>query len=231
MLSKEESKTVMVVDDDFALRQFLRISLSAKGYRVLEAECGSEALHLAQQSKPDAILLDLGLPDMSGLEVARRLRTWTWTPLLVVSVQDEESVTVEALDIGADDYLTKPFKLNELLARLRASIRRSHLLHSEGIMSCGAISLDQDRRMVTVKGCRVSLTPNEYSILQFLMQNEGRVLTHRQLLEKVWGPEFVNETQLLRVHISNLRKKIEGFESLPQYIGNEPGVGYRLSVP
>ena len=221
----------MVVDDDFALRQFLRIGLSAKGYLVLEAECGSEALQLARKRKPDAILLDLGLPDMSGLEVARRLRTWTWTPLLVVSVQNEESVTVEALDIGADDYLTKPFKLNELLARLRASIRRSHLLQSEGVLNCGAISLDQDRRMVTVSGCRVSLTPNEYSILQFLMQNEGRVLTHRQLLEKVWGKEFLDETQLLRVHISNLRKKIEGFESLPQYIGNEPGVGYRLSVP
>lgn len=228
-MSSQES--VLVVDDDPSLRQLLRISLEAHGYGVDEAGSGTAALELARALGPDAVLLDLGLPDMSGLEVARRIRGWTWVPIVVLSVQDDEATVVEALDSGADDYLSKPFRVNELLARLRASLRRKHASISRGTLACGLLSLNQDARSVWVNGVEVRLTPNEFSVLQVLMQNEGRVMTHKQILGAVWGDESMYETQILRVHISNLRKKLERFDSLAQYIRNEPGVGYRLLAP
>lgn len=221
---------ILIVDDDFSLRQFLKISLNANGYPTVEAADGTTALELAHQCRPSAVLLDLGLPDISGLEVTRRLRTWTWTPIIVISVRDEDSITVEALDLGADDYLTKPFQLNVMLARLRVALRRREPKDEGGVLHCGAIALDQDRRLVTVAGARVALTPNEYAILAQLMLQKERLLTHRELLSKVWGEEFAQETQLLRVHISNLRKKLESFDTIPAYIQNDPGVGYRLAA-
>lgn len=225
------NSTVLVVDDDFSLREFLKISLQAHGYKTLEAPTGRQALELAATSLPDAILLDLGLPDGSGLEVTRSLREWTSIPILVVSVRDDEETIVQSLDDGADDYLSKPFKMNELLARLRAALRRKGTVLQEATLVCGAIVLDPDRRFVEVTGQRVALTPNEFSLLQVLMQNQGRVVTHKQLLRAVWGEKFLSETQLLRVHVSNLRKKLEVFEGLPRYLSNEPSIGYRLSAP
>lgn len=223
--------TVLVVDDDFSLREFLKISLQAHGYQTLEAPTGEQALELAASVLPDAVLLDIGLPDGSGLEVTRSLREWTSIPILVVSVRDDEETIVQALDGGADDYLSKPFKVNELLARLRAALRRKGSILQEATLVCGVIVLDGDRRLVEVQGQRVALTPNEFSLLQVLMQNQGKVVTHKQLLRAVWGEKFLNEVQLLRVHVSNLRKKLEVFDGLPRYLSNEPSIGYRLSAP
>jgi len=225
------SATLLVVDDEASLREFLSISLSAHNYKILEAGTGQEALQAAAQHKPDAILLDWGLPDISGVEVTRNLRQWTWIPILFVSVRDDEETIVNALDAGADDYLTKPFRLPELLARLRAALRRKPDRVSEGVLTCGQIRLDQDARTVNVSGHRINLTPNEFGILQQLLLNQGRVVSHRQLLNSVWGEGQTPETHILRVHVSNLRKKLEAFESLPEYITNEPGIGYRLTSP
>ncbi len=225
------SATVLVVDDESPLREFLNISLTAHNYRVIEADCGEGALEAVRQHSPDAVLLDWGLPDISGVEVTRELRTWTWTPVLFVSVRDDEETIVNALDAGADDYLTKPFRLPELLARLRAALRRKPGQVTEGVLRCGKITLDRDTRTVQVADNRINLTRNEFGILQQLMLNQGRVVSHRQLIHAVWGESQAPETHLLRVHLSNLRKKLEAFESLPEYITNEPGIGYRLSAP
>ena len=223
--------TILVVDDDAPLREFLNISLSAHGYEVLEAGSGAAALSCVQTHAPDALLLDCGLPDLSGVEVTRLLRKWSWTPVLFVSVRDDEETIVSALDAGADDYLTKPFRLPELLARLRAALRRKPGMVSEGVLRCGKLKLDQDARSVTVAGQRANLTPNEFGILQQLMLNQGRVVSHHKLLYSVWGEAQALDNHLLRVHMSNLRKKLEAFETLSEYIINEPGIGYRLSCP
>lgn len=219
---------VLVVDDDFSIRQFLRIGLEANGYEVVEAADATSALESAPLLRPLAVLLDLGLPDLDGREVIRRLRSWTWIPIIVLSVRDGDEVVVEALDLGADDYLTKPFQLNVLLARLRAALRRREPQALDEVLRCGAVALDQDRRLVTVGGDKVSLTPNEYGLLHCLMIRKERLVTHRDLLGEVWGKEFVADTQLLRVHISNLRKKLESRGPLTATIENEPGLGYRL---
>jgi two-component system KDP operon response regulator KdpE len=227
----ENPAKVLIVDDETALREFLRISLSAHRYEVYEAATGEEALQMVRQVQPAGVLLDFGLPDMDGIEVTRQLRSWTGTPILFVSVRDDEQTIVRALDAGADDYLTKPFRLPELLARLRAALRRTSPVAPEGRLVCGKISLDQDSRHVTIDGQRINLTPNEFSILHELLQHQGRVVSHRQLRLAVWGEAQPAETHLLRVHISNLRKKLESFESLAEYISNEPGIGYRLANP
>ncbi len=220
---------VLVVDDDAALREFISISLSAHSYRVLQADCGEEALRSVRSHNPDAILLDWGLPDLSGVEVTRQLRQWTWTPILFISVRDDEETIVSALDAGADDFLNKPFRLPELLARLRAALRRKPGAVYEGVLRCGEIVLDRDSRVVTVSGQRANLTPNEFAILMQLMLNQGRVVSHRKLINAVWSGADEPDTHILRVHMSNLRKKLEAFEGLAEYITNEPGIGYRLS--
>ncbi len=219
---------VLVVDDDFSIRQFLRIGLRTHGFQALEASDATQALKIAQIDRPSAILLDLGLPDLDGREVIRRLRSWTWTPIIVLSVRDDDEVVVQALDLGADDYLTKPFQLNILLARLRASLRRCAGRPFEQVLRCGGIVLDQGRRLVTVGGAKVALTPNEYALLTCLLIRNESVVTHRELLGEVWGKDFIADTQLLRVHISNLRKKLESFNPMTATIENEPGIGYRL---
>ena len=224
MLLKE---TILIVDDEESIRRFLRIALAGQGYRILEAGSGAEALEQVKQRSPDAVLLDLGLPDLSGVEVTRQLRQWTWIPVVFVSVHDDDRTKVEALDAGADDYLSKPFSLDELMARLRAALRRKHAIPIEGTLSCGLLRLDQDKHQLTVGPTKVTLTPNEFSLLQVLMRNQGKLVSHRQLLTEVWGLTYAEETHMLRVNIFNLRKKIES-GGAPRYLVNEPGIGYRL---
>jgi len=226
----EDSQRVLVVDDENAIRRFLRVALNAQGYEVSEAANGWEALNGVIAHHPDVIILDLGLPDMDGVEVTRRLREWTQTPVIVLSVREQESDKISALDAGADDYLTKPFSSGELMARIRVALRRAAQPVGEQILQVGDLKIDLARRQVTIKGVEVSLTPIEYDLLRVLIQNAGKVLTHRHLLRQVWGPGYESELHLLRVNISNLRRKIEPDLVRPQYILTEPGVGYRLRV-
>ncbi|MFN8611696.1 MAG: response regulator transcription factor [Vulcanimicrobiota bacterium] len=222
---------ILLVDDEESIRKFLRISLQAHGYQVLEAACGADAVELIQKEKPDAVILDMGLPDVSGLDVTRAVRSWSWVPILFLSVVDQERTKVEALEAGADDYMVKPFGLQELLARLKAALRRKMVVPTQGPLAYGDISMNIERRLVTVAERAVSLTPTEFSLLHVLLRQPERVVHHRDLLNEVWGPAYVEELQLLRVNVSNLRKKIEGKTTTPERILNEPGVGYRLSCP
>jgi two-component system KDP operon response regulator KdpE len=219
---------VLVVDDEAAIRRYLRASLSAHGYAVFEADSGQAALSSVTAVRPDLVILDLGLPDLDGIEVTRLLRTWTQVPILILSVRGQEADKIAALDAGADDYLTKPFGTGELLARMRVALRRSSQAKVEPVFTVDALVVDLERRVVTVDGSEVQLTPNEYGVLRVLVTHAGKVLTHRQLLREVWGVGYQQETHLLRVNISNLRRKIEPDPSRPHYILTEPGVGYRL---
>jgi two-component system, OmpR family, KDP operon response regulator KdpE len=221
---------VLVVDDERAIRRLLRTSLTALGYAVSEAGAGKEALRAVGAERPDVVILDLGLPDMDGVEVVARLREWTQIPVIILSVRDQESQKIAALDAGADDYLTKPFGMGELTARLRVALRRSAQSGTEPVFEIDGLRVDLDRRSVTVQGQEVSLTPTEYDLLKALAQHAGKVLTHRQLLRLVWGIQHETETHLVRVNISNLRRKIEPDPSRPRYILTEPGVGYRLQA-
>lgn len=219
---------VLVVDDERAIRRFLRLSLEAHGHAVFEATSGTEALAAAAEVRPDLIILDLGLPDVDGLEVVRRLREWTQTPIVILSVREDEADKVQALDLGADDYLTKPFGVAELLARMRAALRRAAHEAPEPVFTCGELTVDLARRLVTVAGREVQLTPTEYDLLRALVTHAGKVLTHSQLLRQVWGVAYMQESHLLRVNVSNLRRKIEREPARPRYLITEPGVGYRL---
>jgi two-component system KDP operon response regulator KdpE len=221
---------VLVIDDELQIRRFLRISLEAGGYEVHEVANGLDGLGRAAQLRPDLIILDLGLPDISGLEVLRRLREWTATPTIILSVRDADRDKVAALDAGADDYLTKPFGLEELLARLRVAQRHAQPGPRSTTYRMGAIEVDLSRRQVTRDGEAVKLTPTEYALLRLLIQHAGRVLTHKQILREVWGPDYVEETHYLRVYFAQLRQKLEDDPSRPRLILTEPGVGYRLAV-
>jgi two-component system, OmpR family, KDP operon response regulator KdpE len=219
---------VLVVDDERAIRRYLHAALNAQGYTVYEASGGKEALNMMISDRPDLIILDLGLPDIDGVEVTRQLREWTQIPIIILSVREQESDKIEALDLGADDYLTKPFSSGELMARMRAALRRSMESTSEPVFEMDNLKVDLARRQVKVGGEEISLTPTEYDLLRVLVQNAGRVLTHRQLLRQVWGSVYESEAHLLRVNMSNLRRKIEPDATRPRYIITEPGVGYRL---
>jgi two-component system KDP operon response regulator KdpE len=219
---------VLVVDDERAIRRYLHAALNAQGYTVYEASGGKEALNMVVGDRPDLIILDLGLPDMDGVEVTRQLREWTHIPIIILSVREQESDKIDALDAGADDYLTKPFSSGELMARMRAALRRSMESTSEPVFETDDLKVDLTRRQVRVGGEEISLTPTEYDLLRILVQNAGRVLTHRQLLRQVWGGAYESEAHLLRVNMSNLRRKIEPDPTRPRYIITEPGVGYRL---
>jgi two-component system KDP operon response regulator KdpE len=223
----ESSMRILVVDDERAIRRFLKVSLGNQ-YEVFEAVNGEEALQAVVTDHPDLIILDLGLPDMDGVEVTRRLREWTTIPIIVVSVREREDDKVAALDAGADDYLTKPFGVSELMARIRVAVRRSAQPGNEPVYQIGDLKVDLARRSVTVRDEPVTLTPTEYDILRALVQHAGKVMTHRQLLRAVWGTAYESETHILRVNVSNLRGKIEADASRPQIILTEPGVGYRL---
>jgi two-component system KDP operon response regulator KdpE len=225
-----DGSLVLVVDDELQIRRFLRISLEGRGYEVIEAANGHDALTRAAQARPDLILLDMGLPDMEGMEVLARLREWTKTPVLILSVRDSDQDKVGALDAGADDYVTKPFSTDELLARMRTALRHARTNPDEPVFTSGRLTVDLSRRIVTVEGNPVRLTPTEYALLRLMIQNAGRVLTHAQILRAVWGPEYVNETHYLRVYFAQLRQKLEADPSVPRLLLTEPGVGYRLAM-
>lgn len=223
--------TVLLIEDEPEIRRFLRTTLPAHGYRLYEAATGKDGLTEAKARNPDLILLDLGLPDLEGVEVIRQVREWTQTPILVLSARDQELAKVSALDLGADDYVTKPFGVNELLARMRAALRHAAKPDGEGaesVFTTGDLRVDLVRRQVFVAGKEVHLTPIEYKLLTTLVRHAGKVLTHRQLLKEVWGPLHVDEAHYLRVYMRQLRNKLEGDPAQPKYLVTELGVGYRL---
>ena len=222
------SARILVVDDETPIRRLLRTALTAEGYEVIEAADGNGALAAAAKENPDAVLLDLGLPDLDGTEVLARLREWSPMPVVVLTARDAEAQKIAALDAGADDYVTKPFAMGELLARLRAALRRR--LRSEGtppVFTAGKVSVDLTKRIVTVGGAEVKLTPKEYDLLRVLVRNAGRVLTHQMLLKDVWGPAHLHDTPYLRVYVRQLRQKLG--DDAATLILAEPGVGYRLA--
>lgn len=223
-----ENLRILIVDDEIEIRRFLRASLGVHGNMVFEAACGQDALRMALDNRPDLIVLDLGLPDMDGVEITRRIREWSRIPIIILSVRAQEQNKIEALDAGADDYLTKPFGVGELLARIRVVMRRVVTPEGEPVYQIGDLAIDLGRHRVTIFGQEVVLTPTEFDLIKTLAQNAGKVLTHKQLIHLVWGTTYEDEDRLLRVNIANLRKKIEADPSKPQYIVTELGVGYRL---
>ena len=231
MTVPERPTHILVVDDEEQIRRALKSILSARGYALDMASTGEEALIKAIDTPPDLVVLDLMLPDRSGIEVCRELRTWMTAPILILSVRSNETDKIRALDEGADDYLTKPFSAGELLARVRALLRRAAALTSPPpVVHSGDLEIDIARRRVRRAGEEVALTPTEFDILAFLARNAGLVVTQRMILEQVWGPEWAEDAQTLRVHVSNLRKKIEPHPGGPRYIITEPGVGFRFAT-
>ncbi|MFA4886495.1 MAG: response regulator [Desulfotomaculaceae bacterium] len=219
---------ILIIDDEKQIRRLLKVALSGHGYELEEADCGLDGLNRAAVFRPDLIILDLGLPDLEGLEVIRRLREWSKTPVIILSVREQENDKITALDAGADDYVTKPFSMGELLARIRAALRHAAGLGNEPVLNFDDLVVDVAHRRVTVNGHEIKLTPTEYELAKNLAIYAGKVLTHRQLLRAVWGPSYENDTQYLRVYIGQLRRKIEEDPSRPRHIITEPGVGYRL---
>jgi two-component system KDP operon response regulator KdpE len=224
---------LLLVEDEEPIRKFLRATLGAGDYRLLEAEAGQEGLRLAGSQPPDLVILDLGLPDMSGMDVLRQLRGWLQVPVIVLSAIGREADKVAALDAGADDYLTKPFGVRELLARIRVALRNSRHrvdgIEADPIFRVGDLVVDQAARKVTARGQTVHLTPTEYRLLTLLVKHAGTVLTHRLILEQVWGIDRTEEVQSLRVFMAGLRRKIEHDPAQPRYLLTETGVGYRLA--
>jgi two-component system, OmpR family, KDP operon response regulator KdpE len=219
---------VLIVDDEIQIRRFLKLSLEANGYLVFEAESGREALSRFGQIHPDLVILDLGLPDMEGLDVLKTLRQQTETPIIILSVRDSDADKVQALDAGADDYLTKPFSTSELMARMRVA-NRHHLPVAEmEVFSLGHLEVNLSQRLVKVQGEPIKLTPTEYALLRLFIQHAGKVLTQHQILREIWGLAYLNETHYLRVYIAHLRQKIEENPALPRLLLTESGVGYRL---
>jgi two-component system KDP operon response regulator KdpE len=225
-----EGLRILIIDDERAIRRFLYTTLTAHSYAVFEAASGQEGISAVVQHRPDIIILDLGLPDIDGIEVTKRLREWTVIPIIILSVHEQEAKKIAALDAGADDYLTKPFSVGELLARLRAAMRRVVHPSAEPVFEHEGLVVDMNRRLVIMDSKEVSLTPTEYDLLRVLVTNAGKVLTHQQLLRQVWGMGYENESHLLRVNISNLRHKLEPDATRPIHILTEPGVGYRFHL-
>jgi two-component system KDP operon response regulator KdpE len=223
-----EGARILVIDDEPEIRRMLTVSLSAHGFVVADASSGKEGLNQILIFHPDLVILDLGLPDADGMEIIKLLREWTQVPVIILSVRERESDKIAALDGGADDYLTKPFSMGELVARARVALRRAAKAGDEPVLAFGDLTVDLARRMVLLKKEEVKLTPTEYEILKYLALHAGRVITHRQLLKSVWGPNYQEETHYLRVYIRQLRRKIEANPAQPRYITTEPGVGYRF---
>jgi two-component system KDP operon response regulator KdpE len=225
----EQGARVLVVDDERSIRRFLKVSLGSQ-FTIFEATTGEEALTAVVNDRPDVVILDLGLPDMDGVEVTRRLREWTQIPIIIVSVREQEKDKIAALDAGADDYLTKPFGVGELMARLRSALRRSAQAETEPSFKTGNLAVDLNKREVTVNNEPITLTPTEYDLLRIFIKHAGKVITHDQLLRAVWGTAYESEKHMLQVNISNLRRKIEPDPVRPSYLVTEPGVGYRLKI-
>jgi two-component system KDP operon response regulator KdpE len=220
--------TALVIDDELQMRRLLRVCLEANGYRVQEAASGTEGIAEAAQHPPDVVILDLGLPDMEGVAVLKRLREWSRVPVVVLSVRDREEDKIAALDNGADDYVTKPFSSGELLARLRVAQRHAAPSSETTVFRSGQLEVDLAARVVKLKSREVKLTATEYSLLRLFVQHAGKVLTHRQILREVWGPNYVEQTHYLRVYLAHLREKLEANPAQPELLITEPGVGYRL---
>ena len=220
---------LLVIDDEARFLRALAISLRARGYEVETAETGEDGLAVAARAHPDAVVLDLGLPDLDGLDVLRALRGWTTVPVIVLSARHEEQAKVEALDLGADDYVTKPFGMDELLTRLRATLRRSVPAQDEPLIETPDFTIDlAAKRARTAAGEDVRLTPIEWGIVTTLVRNRGKLVTQRQLLQEVWGPQYETETEYLRVHLAAIRRKLEPTPSRPRYFVTEAGMGYRF---
>ncbi len=224
----EQQPTILIIEDELQIRRFLCTSLSGHGYALLEASTGQEGVEQAAQLRPDGVILDLGLPDMDGQEVLQRIRSWSAVPVVILTARGQEQDKIALLDAGADDYLTKPFGVNELLARLRVALRHAHGGgEAQPVIEAGPLRVDLARREVTVDGREVRLTPTEFKLLALLGRHAGKVLTHRQILREVWGPH-ASEAHYVRVHMAELRKKIEPEPARPRLLVTEPGVGYRL---
>ncbi len=227
----ERQPLVLVIEDEPQIHRFLRAALTSSGYRLLEALTGQAGLMQAATQHPDIIILDLGLPDMDGLDVTRRLREWTSTPIIILSARGQEQDKIDTLDAGANDYLTKPFGMGELMARMRVALRqvaRAVSGSEESVFTVGGLRVDLAQRRVYVDNTEIHLTPREYGLLLVLIRYAGRVITHRQLLKEAWGPGYTEESHYLRVYMGHLRRKIEADPARPRYLLTEPGVGYRL---
>jgi two-component system KDP operon response regulator KdpE len=222
---------VLVIEDEPQIRRFLRATLASQGYTLIETDTAEDGLRQAATRQPDLIILDLGLPDLDGLAVTQRLREWNRVPIIVLSARGQESDKIAALDAGADDYLTKPFGVGELLARMRVALRHTATVDQESgdpVYSAGDLRVDLSRRQVYIRGEEIHLTPIEYRLLTMLVRYAGKVVTHRQLLKEVWGPAYQDENHYLRVYMTQLRHKLEEDPARPRYLITEPGVGYRL---
>jgi two-component system KDP operon response regulator KdpE len=226
-----ERATALVIDDEKQIRKLLRIVLEEEHYRVLESDCGKQGLSDLALRRPEVVLLDLGLPDMDGLAVLKRLREWSHVPVLILSVRDGPEDKIAALDAGADDYVTKPFEAGELVARVRAIQRRAASASEEPYFRAGSLEIDFSARAVSLKGHQVKLTATEYALLKILAQHAGKVVTHKQLLREVWGPNAEEQSQYLRVYMTHLRKKIETVNAREKLLRTESGIGYRLVPP
>lgn len=225
---QEKGMRVLIIDDEPQIRKLLKVSLGAHGYEIDEAATGADGINRAAIFKPDLLIVDLGLPDMDGKAVVAAIREWAQTPIIVLTARDQEQEKIEALDSGADDYVTKPFSVGELMARIRVSLRRTASSENEPVLHCGDLVVDLIHRRVTVAGREVKLTPTEYELIKILVQHRGRVLTHMQLLKAVWGNTYSKDTHYIRVYIGQLRRKIEENPTQPRYIITESGVGYRM---
>ena len=222
---------VLIVDDEPQIRRFLRASLQSHDYAVIEAENGKEAVRACTVQRPDLVVLDLGLPDMDGLDVIALLREWSTVPIIVLSIRSDDADKIDALDRGANDYVTKPFSMGELLARMRVALRQGgREAEADPVVTAGDIAIDFAKRLVTVNGSTVKLSRKEYDLLRILASHPGKVVTHQQLLQEVWGQAYVEETQYLRVYIGQLRQKLERDPASPKHLLTEPGVGYRFAV-
>lgn len=227
----QSATRVLVIDDEPQIRRLLRVTLEANGYAAFDAATGRDGIVQAAQGRPEIILLDLGLPDLDGVEVLKRIREWSRVPVIVLSVRDRENDKIAALDAGADDFVTKPFGSGELLARLRTALRRAQPQSAQVVFRAGDLEVDISARSIRKAGLEVKLTPTEYALLRLLVVHAGKVLTHHQMLTEVWGPNATSQTHYLRVHIAHLREKLEAGTGSHQFILTEPGVGYRLAEP
>jgi two-component system KDP operon response regulator KdpE len=230
----QEKELILLIEDEPQMRRFLRVTLQSHGYRLIEAPSGQAGLMEGTTRNPDVVLLDLGLPDMDGIEVAKRFREWSELPIIVISAREQEEDKVKALDAGADDYLTKPFGAGELLARIRVALRHSAMRHGgqeEAVFVVDELRVDLASRQVFLRDKEIHLTPIEYRLLTVLVNNAGKVVTHTQLLKEVWGPAYADQQQYLHVYMAQLRRKLEADPARPKFLLNEPGVGYRLKLP